>query len=394
MTNATHILSPFGTDLTDDDYRALADRWITREIADASGLRRVDSYTGREMFGRKGGDCAGIIIPYVPPGETRIDEYRLRVDNPELESRRDGTVRETRKYLQPPGRRNRIYFPPGLQAAALEDTSLPLIIAEGEFKALALWRLANEGTTSPRFIPVAVSGVYNWRGTIAKTAGANGERRDVKGVIPDLERINFKDRRVIIAYDADTETNPKVRAARSQLTAVLIERGALVGFLEWPIEEGKGIDDRLAKVGPDKVLADIAAIEFGGWRTRLLRNDKGKLLSCYENVALFVQNLPEWADVLGYNEFTGGHFVLKQPPAPITATAGSELEDHFDTEAVRWLERRGLMVKPDLVRRVVDSLTRRNSYHPVREYLESLPPWDGKPTLAHNRILAQRPRFY
>jgi hypothetical protein len=382
VNSAMQVLSPFGSDLTDDDYRGLAARWITREMASASGLRRVDSYTGREMFGRKSGDCAGIIIPFMLPGGERIEEYRLRVDSPELESRRDGTIRETRKYLQPPGRRNRIYFPPGLPVAVLTDPSLPLIIAEGEFKALALWRLANCLTTSPRFMPVSVGGVYNWRGTIGKTEGANGERRDVKGVIPDIERIAWKDRRVVIAYDADAEKNPTVRAARSQLARALIERGAQVGCLEWPIKEGKGIDDRLANVGPDKVLADIAAIEFGGWQTRLLRNDKGKLLSCYENVALFLQNSPEWVGVLGYNEFTGGNFVLQQPPAPITAVAGSELDDHFDTESVRWLERRGLMVKPDLVRRVVDTTARSNSYHPVRDYLESLPAWDGKPRIS------------
>jgi hypothetical protein len=380
MSPAMQVLPSFGSDLTEDDYRGLAARWITRELADAAGLRRVDSNTGREMFARKTGDCAGVIIPYVLPGENSAVEYRLRVDNPELEYR-GGKVREARKYLQPPGRPNRLYFPPGLPVGALADPALPLIITEGEFKGLALWRLANYRTTPPRFIPVSLGGVYNWRATVAKTEGANGERRDVKGVIPDLDRIDCKGRRVIVAYDADAEKNPKVRAARSQLTAVLIERGATVGFLEWPIEEGKGIDDRLANVGAEKVLTDIDGIEFGGWQTRLLRNDHGKLISCYENAALFLQNAPGWAGVLGYNEFTGGHFVLKQPPAPITAAEGSELEDHFDTEAVRWLERRGLMVKPDLVRRVVDGIDRRNSYHPVRDYLESLPSWDRRPRI-------------
>jgi predicted P-loop ATPase len=381
MSDAIQVLTPFGSALTEADYRGLAARWITCELADAAGLRRVDSYTGQQMFARKTGDCAGVIIPYVPPGENSAVEYRLRVDNPELEYRRDGTVRETRKYIQPPGRPNRLYFPPGLPVAVLADPALPLIITEGEFKALALRRLANHQTTSPRFIPVSLGGVNNWRGTVGKADDANGERRDVKGVIPDIEGIISKGRRVIVAYDADAEKNPKVRAARGQLTAALIERGATVGFLEWPIEEGKGIDDRLANIGPEKVLKDIEGIEFGGWQTRLLRNDHGKLNSGYENAALFLQNEPEWAGVLGYNEFTGGHFVLKQPPAPITAAEGSELEDHFDTEAVRWLERRGLMVKPDLVRRVVDGVARRNSYHPVRDYLESLPSWDGKPRI-------------
>ena len=183
-----------------------------------------------------------------------------------------------------------------------------------------------------------------------------------------------------IAFDADSEHNPAVRSARGALTSELIERGAVVGYLEWPIDEGKGIDDRLAAIGPERVLADITALEYGGWQTRLLRNDAGKMLAAHENVALFLQNAPEWAGVIGFNEFTGGHYVRRQPPAPVTAAPGAELEDHFDTEVVRWLERRGMLVKPDLVRRVIDSVARRNAYHPVREYLEPLV-WDGQPRI-------------
>ena len=192
-----------------------------------------------------------------------------------------------------------------------------------------------------------------------------------------MNRITWKGRKVILAFDSDCQANQKVRTARWQLTGVLMERGALVGNLEWPIEEGKGIDDRLAKLGPDQVLADIARVGFGDWHTRLLRNERGCVLPCYENVGLFLENSSEWNGVLGYNEFTSGYFVLKTPPPPVSALTGSEIEDHFDTEAVRWLERRGLMVKPESVRRVVDIIGRKNSYHPVREYLGSLPLWDG-----------------
>jgi hypothetical protein len=39
---------------------------------------------------------------------------------------------------------------------------------------------------------------------------------------------------------------------------------ALVGFLEWDIETGKGIDDDLAAVGPDMVLDEIAHVDFAG----------------------------------------------------------------------------------------------------------------------------------
>ena len=109
-------------------------------------------------------------------------------------------------------------------------------------------------TTVPRFLPVSVAGVYSWRGIIGKAEGPDGDRRDVKGVIPDLERIVLKGRPVTIAFDPDSEQNLKVRTARCRLSAALRlrERGARVGYLEWPMAKGKGIDDRPANVGRTK----------------------------------------------------------------------------------------------------------------------------------------------
>lgn len=379
--SAAPILNSFGGDLTRADYDALAARWITPGLADAAGLRRVDSPTAQEMFGRKRGELAGIIIPYTTPGQPSAREYRLRRDTPDLEIGIDGLTTERAKYISVPGRGSLVYFPPESTQALLESSTVPVIVTEGEFKTLALWRLARENSTGPRFLPIGLSGVWNFRGTVGKTTGPNGDRRDVKGIITDFDRITWKSRRVIIAYDADAEKNPKVRAARWQLTSALVDRGALVGNLEWPITEGKGIDDRLAKIGAERVLSDIAAVEFGDWRTKLLRNEAGKLLPCYENAALLLENSSEWRGVLGYNEFTAGHVLLAAPPTPVTAGIGDEIEDHFDIEVTRWLERRGLMVKPDLSRRVADGIARQRSYHPVRDYLVSLPPWDEKPRI-------------
>src|SRR5579871_3900762 len=108
----------------------------------------------------------------------------------------------------------------------LEDSTIPVIVTEGEFKAIALSRLAKHQGTSPLFCPIAIAGVWNWRGTVGKTTGSNGDRRDIKGVIPDIERITWKGRRVIIAFDADSQNNAKVRVARWKLTSALVERGA------------------------------------------------------------------------------------------------------------------------------------------------------------------------
>lgn len=378
--SAAPMLSVFGGDLTPEDYAALEARWIPRGLADEAGIRRVDSITGRAMFSRKGGDMSGLIIPNILPGESYVREYRERLDHPDLERGSDGGLREINKYLQPPGRKNLVYFPPGLPESALQDTTIPVVATEGEFKALALYRAAMHNSDSLRFVPLGLAGVWNFRGTVGKATDQNGQRRDVKGVISDLDRIAWKGRRVIIAYDADAENKPQVRAARWKLSSVLQDRGAQVGFLEWPIGEGKGIDDRLALVGPERVLADIAAVEFGDWQTKLIRNDQGKLIACHENASLLLERSPEWAGILAYNEFTAAHVILKRPPEPVSAEVGCEIEDHFDTEVVRWLERKGVMVKPDTVRRVVDAVARQNSHHPVRDYLESLR-WDGTPRI-------------
>jgi hypothetical protein len=42
--------------LSNADFIALKARWVNREIAEAAFLRRVDSFTGAQLVGRKGGD--------------------------------------------------------------------------------------------------------------------------------------------------------------------------------------------------------------------------------------------------------------------------------------------------------------------------------------------------
>jgi hypothetical protein len=167
-----------------------------------------------------------------------------------------------------------LYLVPGIDPLLLRDTSVPIVITEGEFKTLALFRLASYGSASKlRFVPLGLSGVYNWRGTIGKTVRPDGSRLDVKGAIPDLDWIAWEDRCVVIAYDADSVTKDLVRMARSELAAHLRGRGAIVGFLEWDVTRGKGIDDHLAFVGPETVLDELAHVDFAGsaWKKDLLR---------------------------------------------------------------------------------------------------------------------------
>jgi hypothetical protein len=153
-----------GQELTATDLSNLEARWISSDLAEAAFLRRVDSMTGGELVGRMRGDYGGIAIPYFMPGSSRVRDYRLRRDQPDLERDSTGQLRTKQKYLSAPGRGNMLYIPPGADSALLQNPSVPLIVTEGEFKTLALWRLANWSSERPRFVPVGISGVFNWRG--------------------------------------------------------------------------------------------------------------------------------------------------------------------------------------------------------------------------------------
>ena len=358
-------------------------RWIDHALADRAGLRRVDSLTGGEIIGRRSGNYAGILIPYFRPGEVEVREYRLRRDQPDLEYDSAGNLKPRQKYLSPPGRSNMLYIVPGIDPLPLRDTALPIVITEGEFKTLALWRLANHrASTKPEFLPVGVSGVYNWRGTIGKTVGPDGSRLDVKGAIPDLQWIAWEDRRVVIAYDADSVTKDLVRIARSELAAHLRRRGAVVGFLEWDVARGKGMDDHLAIVGPETVLDEIAHVDFAGsvWKKDLLRAKppmnatEGRILPVLANAIAAFRHAPDWGGVLAFNEFGFGTVALK--PAPWGIVPKGEWTDHEDRLAAEWLQKQGILVSVEIAGQAVQTAARDHPFHPVRSYLKGLQ-WDG-----------------
>jgi hypothetical protein len=257
------IAHHMGNKLTEQDYRMLERSWISRELADAAGIRRVTSLEGGQIIGRNGtGDYAGLIFPYIWPGEITARDYRLRRDHPELEHRPDGTTKEKQKYLSAPGRRNVLYFPCGIDPAVLKDSRVSAVIVEGEKKALSLRNLANWDTSELRFLPVGLSGVWNWRGTIGKEPGPNGDVRLVKGPISDLDRIIWNRRGVVIIFDSDVRRNPYVEGARKALASELSGRGADVLFVnlpDLPNLEKTGADDFLAhsEGGPKQMLALI-----------------------------------------------------------------------------------------------------------------------------------------
>lgn len=252
-----------GTSLSSADYSSLLQSGISQELAEAAGLRRVNTAEGMTVMGRTGrGDYAGILFPYRWPGDTAVRDYRLRRDHPDLELNSEGVEKDKAKYIAPPGRGNMLYFPPNVKPANLSDTTLPIILTEGEKKTLALselsWFGMGEAAERARWLPVGLSGVWNWRGTVGKTAGPDGERRDIKGVIADVDKIAWRGREVTILFDRNSASNSSVMAALVGLSNELRRRGAIVKRFCWPpTETVNGIDDVLGKQGPGYTLALI-----------------------------------------------------------------------------------------------------------------------------------------
>jgi predicted P-loop ATPase len=385
-----------GLPLSLTDIDGLAKRWIDAKTACAAGLRRVDSRIGAEITGQtKSGDYSGIAIPYLWPGSTDIRDYRLRRDHPELEQRPDGSLAQRRKYVGPPGRGNMLYVPPGADPELLTDARIPVIVVEGEFKTLSLWRLAWYDTAgareAPSFLPVGLQGVWNWRGVIGKTSDAGGQRVDVHGPIPDLARIEWDGRRVIVAFDADLAQKIDVQEARRRLTAELDGRGALLSWFEWPKDtpaELKGVDDLLAARGPEFVLAHLSrarpvpvkkksrsgtATAAGDWRDRLIRNGDGSPKAILANAITAIRSAPEFEGRLRFDEFR----VCSVASAPLPwAAEPQKWTDVDDILLAEWLQRNGINVSREIAGQAVEVVSRERLFHPVREYLDRLT-WDG-----------------
>nr|MDQ3820883.1 DUF3854 domain-containing protein [Acidobacteriota bacterium] len=244
--------------LTQHDISVLGDSFITPDVIEQAQIFRVNSADGATLIGRNGrSDYAGLVFPYYWPGEPSPREYRLRRDRPELEQKSDGTFKEKNKYLSPPGRANMFYIPPGTPPEYLSDPVITIVFTEGEKKALALYRYFRD--RGERVLVIALPGVWNWRGTICKTTDEKGARRDVKGVIPDFDRIAWAGRKSIIIYDANVSSNESVAAARRELSKELTRRGANVLLVDIPQIEGvNGVDDLLALKGPEFLSSLIA----------------------------------------------------------------------------------------------------------------------------------------
>jgi hypothetical protein len=128
-----------GSELAASDFTVLEARWIDGPLALAAQLRRVDSLSGAELVGRKSGNHAGVAIPYFFPGTVKsVSTGSVAIAliwRPTARGRPNQN-----KISQPAPSRKHVVLHAGHGRSSASRVPLPLIITEGEFKRLALWR--------------------------------------------------------------------------------------------------------------------------------------------------------------------------------------------------------------------------------------------------------------
>lgn len=113
------------------------------------------------------------------------------------------------------------------------------------------------------------------------------------------------------------------------------------------------------------------------WERGLIRK-KGELSSCLANAELILSHSRAWQDVIAYDEFSERTVFRKPLPFDPRGPAEGEWNDHLDVKTTIWMQRAWQVeFSPMTVGKAVESMARDRKYHPVREALAKLAPWDG-----------------
>lgn len=121
------------------------------------------------------------------------------------------------------------------------------------------------------------------------------------------------------------------------------------------------------------------------WRRGLQGNAAGKIKNLEHNISQILRLHPDWAGVVGFDQFKCELRALRPPPWPHPPTAKfpRQWRDTDTIATMRWLQStRGVIVDATrgTTENSLDDVGQANAFHPVRDYLQSLR-WDGKQRL-------------
>ena len=251
----------------------------------------------------------------------KTDYYNRRLKNPEYGKG---------KYIKPAGVPSQIFRPIHLPVAALQDITKPIIITEGDKKAI---KAVQEG-----FPCLSLGGVWGWKckpSTIC--LDENYEWELTADIIPDLVHANFKDKEVILCYDNDMYHNSKVKQALYSLAAYLIsEKGTKVKLIFLPEGEAKGLDDFLVAYGADEFQKLLDKAEF-----ITLEKIQNKLSGRKEIEKFPVDVFPEPVKELIIEQYTRRDAPIEYIACTFLAVASILMDGHYAINVnpgTNWIE--------------------------------------------------------
>ena len=127
------------------------------------------------------------------------------------------------------------------EVGKLQSPKRPLLIVEGEKKALAVSAALAAAGLDKDYCTIGVAGIRQWQ------------------TAPEWSKlkIRLRGRDIFVVFDADCADNADVRQEQLKLLAWGLEHGSRVFLVNWPVDQGKGIDDFLVAGGalPDLLTA-------------------------------------------------------------------------------------------------------------------------------------------
>lgn len=330
---------------------------LTFETIEAAGLYSVSGgnriseilggYLDHRTAGRMGSclafpyfDSAGNAMEYVNGSGTAHPFIRLKPDKPRKGAKGD----RSRKYESPLGGSSRAYIPIRTRAALL-DATIPLLITEGEKKALC---------ADQNGLPtIGLAGV--WCFQIGRTEDIRGNKIGLRELIPDLEAVQWPGRIVTIVFDSDIIAKPEVQWACWHLSELLRDQGATVRVATLPSEpngEKNGLDDYVMRHNVDSLKKIIEAAtpperpEVDDPRPKIIIGTDEYRVNVDAIVALASEsNLFQRAGMLVRivkSDDSNEHAIIRRPPgSPVVREIPPTLLRERMTRVARWISIRG-----------------------------------------------------
>lgn len=141
-------------------------------------------------------------------------------------------------------------------------------------------------------------------------------------------------------------------------------------YAEWLVSK------EIAKTG--NLTEIIAAGGSERWLALLQRSQNREPKGNLFNISLALSESPKLQDIFKFDEFRQ-RVVIQRDCVEIDAHQGDMLEDRHITAVTRWLQECGIPAPVTTTGEAIHEHAQRtsNRYHPVRDYLNSLPVWDG-----------------